>query len=79
MKRLILLAVVFVGMVSCAVEGDTLRVETERIESSMLSLGNLPFHNLVRIDDIERGVVCYAYRDYDSVVLDCMPDTTPRY
>ena len=54
-------------------------VRVELVGSSVTILGLLPYQELVRIEDEDRGVVCYAYRGFESIAIDCMPNIQLRY
>ena len=85
----VLIQVVFVtavmGLASCAevnpelAEQDDVPAQVELVESVTTLLGQLPYSEFVRIEDEERGVVCYAYRGNGSVAIDCMPTFQLRY
>ena len=73
-------AVMFMAT-SCEMPNPDLEVppRVELIDSTVTILGRLPYQEVVRIEDKERGVVCYAYRDFESTALDCMPSLQLSY
>lgn len=85
----IAIQVVFVtavmGMATCAepnpelAEQPAVPARVELVESVTTLYGQLPYTEFVRIEDEERGVVCYAYRGNGSVAIDCMPSLQLRY
>ena len=70
-----------IGLASCEMPNPELEVppRVELIDSTVTILGRLPYQEVVRIEDKERGVVCYAYRDFESTALDCMPSLQLSY
>ena len=86
----IAIQVVFVtavmGLASCAEanrelteQEDVVPTPVELAKSVTTLYGALPYSEFVRIEDEDRGVVCYAYRGNGSIAIDCMPTLQLRY
>lgn len=80
--QMVVVTAIMLVATACAPPSDpALEVppRVELIDSTVTILGRLPYQEVVRIEDKDRGVVCYAYRDFESTALDCMPDINLRY